>query len=379
MNRTINRNGAGDLALGALVAGALITQVATGNVSGPIWVAVLGGTILGAGMLLRRRSPWAAWATTFATICAIGLLGVAQQGNYAVIIAGFVALYTLAGRTSWRGVTTAWVIGLVLVFIAAVPSSGVLKSSFAVFVLAAAVVIGRAAGAYRRVADQLQATVLELDARRADLIEKAIAEEKVKIARELHDVIAHSVSVMVIQASAAEAMLDTTPEQARSPLIAVQESGRQALGELRRLLAILRPGATAPATLLPQPGLDDLSEIATTLRDAGIAVDLSLDATEEALPPGVDLAAYRIVQEALTNVVKHAGAHNVSIVISRRAQRIDIEVADDGHGITPEATEGHGVIGMRERVAAYDGELSLGPRPGGGHIVSARLTIPCDQ
>ena len=379
MAERIRRADVGDLALAVLVAALLIGQVATHGVSGPIWVAVVGGIALAVGLVWRRRAPWSAWAITFVANSTTGALGLSQQANYAIVVAGFVAMYTIAGRAGWPGTIAAFMVGLGLVLVAAIPSGGVLKSSFAAFVLAGAVVIGRVVGAYRRLASELQVTVAELDARRAEIVETAIADEKVKIARELHDVIAHSVSVMVIQASAAEGLLEMTPERARGPLIAVQESGRQALGELRRLLAVLRPGPSSTPTLSPQPGLADLPEIVATLRQVAISVDLRVEGDSGPLPPGVDLAAYRIVQEALTNVVKHADADAVSVTIRHCPGYVDINITDNGRGLPAEAIQGHGLLGMRERVAAYEGELTAGPSDAGGFAVAARLTVSHDQ
>ena len=181
--------------------------------------------------------------------------------------------------------------------------------------------------------------------------------------------IAHAVSVIVIQATAAEGMLDVNPERAREPLASVQESGRQALGELRRLLAVLRPDVAPYAALSPQPRLRDLDALAVPLREAGLTVDVHIEGAVLDIPPGVDLAAYRIVQEALTNVLKHADARVADVAVRCLSERIDIEVIDDGTGAISPANGTHGLIGMRERAAAYAGELYFGHHSGGGHVV----------
>jgi len=263
-----------------------------------------------------------------------------------------------------------------MVLLAAVPSSGFLKSGLAAFILIGAVAIGRAVSSYRRISDQLRATVAELESRREEMVDARISQEKVSIARELHDVIAHTVSVMVIQASAAEGMLDVDAARARAPLVAVQETGRQALGELRQLLGVLRPGTEGHSSLAPQPGLNDLGRVADALRDSGIVVDLEIDGASGSLPPAVDLSAFRIVQEALTNVVKHAQASQVRVDVRCGTEYVELEIADNGLGSAHPGTPGHGLIGMRERVSSYSGDLQAGPRDGGGFTVTARLKVP---
>lgn len=367
-----------DLVLAGVATTLLVVQVATDNLSGSLWVAVPGGLGLGCCVLVRRAHPWIALVAACATVLAVSVLGVAQEGNYGTIVAVFVVLYTLAAQASALEAAGALGFALVAVFLA-VMRTGAVKSSFAVFVLGGAVVIGRTVGNHRELAECLHATVEELNARRDEMIAAGVAAEKVKIARELHDVIAHAVSVMVIQAAAAEELLDVGSDRARAPLASVQASGRQALGELRRLLAVLRSGAEPAATLSPQPGLADLPAVAATLRDAGVAVHLQVDGDVASLPPGVDLAAYRVVQEALTNVLKHAGASTVAVDVRCRLDRIELEVADNGGGPTTEAAAGQGLVGMRERVAAYGGWLRAGPRQEGGFIVRAHLDVPRDR
>jgi signal transduction histidine kinase len=204
----------------------------------------------------------------------------------------------------------------------------------------------------------------------------AAAEERARIAREMHDVVAHSISVMVVQAGAAEAMLDSDPERARRPLAAVQETGRGALTELRRMLGVLREMADEGAALAPQPGLAGLDELARQVREAGLPVSVRVEGEPRPLPPGIDLSAYRIVQEGLTNALKHAGPATAEVVVRYGRQDLELEVRDDGPGRgAPANGGGHGLLGMRERVALYGGELAAGPRPGGGFALTARLPL----
>ncbi|KAB2340671.1 sensor histidine kinase [Actinomadura rudentiformis] len=234
-----------------------------------------------------------------------------------------------------------------------------------------------------RLRDRHAARVLAEQAAEASRI---VAEERTRIARELHDVVAHRVSVMTVQAGAAKAMAahaadGPIPEQALRAMGAVEEEGRQALAELRHLLGVLRPdnGSDGPE---PQPGLADIPRLTDQIRGTGIAVTLSMDGLSAGLPARVDLFAYRIVQEALTNVLKHAGpgAHAEVRLSSRQGSagnEIVIEVRDDGHGTTAlsthNGTRGHGLVGMRERALLLGGTLDAGPHPAGGFAVVAHL------
>jgi signal transduction histidine kinase len=204
----------------------------------------------------------------------------------------------------------------------------------------------------------------------------AAAEERARIAREMHDVVAHSLSVMVVQAEAAEAMLDSAPDRARRPLAAVQETGRGALGELRRMLGVLREVADEGPALAPQPGLSGLDELVRQVREAGLPVSVRVEGEPRPLPPGIDLSAYRIVQEGLTNALKHAGPASAEVVVRYGPRELELEVRDDGRGRGSGSNGGgHGLLGMRERVALYGGELAAGPRPGGGFALTARLPL----
>jgi signal transduction histidine kinase len=208
---------------------------------------------------------------------------------------------------------------------------------------------------------------------------RVVIEERARIARELHDVVAHRVSLMTVQAGAARAVAAEDPEGALRAMGAVEEAGRQALDELRHLLGVLRP-ETDPDGLGPQPGLADLPRLVEQTRAAGLDVSLAADGVAGGLPARVDLFAYRIVQEALTNVLKHAGpGARTEVRLGTDRRGIVIEVLDDGRGATvlpgpgPEGTgaRGHGVVGMRERARLLGGTLEAGPRPGGGFRVVA--------
>jgi signal transduction histidine kinase len=217
-----------------------------------------------------------------------------------------------------------------------------------------------------------------LEAERDAKAQAAVAAERASLARDLHDIIAHCVSVMVVQAGAAEQVFDQQPARARAALRAIGDSGRGALADLRRLLVLLRQGELEPG-LAPQPGTGDLGTLAAQVRAAGLPVQLDIEGDSQALDPGLDLAVFRVVQEALTNTLKHAqpGA-KASVVVRYQPDALQVSVTDDG---TPAAGAvdlpgGHGLAGMRERLALYGGDLQAGPRAGGGYQLTARFPLP---
>jgi signal transduction histidine kinase len=190
----------------------------------------------------------------------------------------------------------------------------------------------------------------------------------------LHDVVAHSVSVIVVQAQAGPRLL-AEPEQVRSVFGSIETTGREALVELRRLLGVLRAGGEQAATG-PQPGLALLEALVEQVREAGLHVDLRVEGEPVQLPPGIDLSAYRIVQEALTNTLKHAGRAEAEVVVRYRPSALELDILDNGSGAPARvAGSGHGLVGMRERVALYGGSLDAGSRNGHGYAVRARLPL----
>lgn len=217
-----------------------------------------------------------------------------------------------------------------------------------------------------------------LEAERDARARQAVAAERRRIARELHDVVAHGVSVMVVQASGARRMLGTRPERAGEALDAIEQTGRQALAELRRLVGVLRETDEDDTALTPQPGIDAVPDLVHECRTAGQEVELSVDGTPRSVPTGVDVSAYRVIQEGLTNVRKHAGLARARVRLVYGDDELLIEVVDDGRGAAAASVDepGHGLVGMRERVALFGGELHTGPRTGGGYEVRARFPLP---
>jgi signal transduction histidine kinase len=223
----------------------------------------------------------------------------------------------------------------------------------------------------------LEDKAARLEAERSAQAKVVAAAERARIARELHDVVAHHVSVMVVQADGAGYALRTDPDRAGAALEAIADTGRQALAEMRRLLGVLR-SADEQATLAPVPGLGELRELLDQARGAGLEVSYTLSGTPRELPEGAELAAYRVVQESLTNTRKHAGlAATAAVALRYEAQCLTVEVTDDGLGdVSTEDAGGHGLVGMRERIAVYGGTVTAGQLPGGGFGVTARLPCP---
>jgi signal transduction histidine kinase len=231
--------------------------------------------------------------------------------------------------------------------------------------------------AREREARELDRRTAQLERERQQEARAAVAEERTRIARELHDVVGHSVTVMTIQAGAARMLVENDPGAAKARLLAVEESGREALAEMRRMLEVLRDG-DAPEELDPQPGVDDLDQLVADTRAAGLDVELAVEGKPMPLSPGAGLAAYRIVQEALTNVRKHAAGARTRVRLRYATGALEVAVENDAASQPSSEADGdggHGVIGMRERVALYGGELEVGPSADGGFAVHARLPL----
>ena len=204
----------------------------------------------------------------------------------------------------------------------------------------------------------------------------AVAEERARIARELHDVVGHAVSVMTVQASGVRRLLRPDQEREREALQVVEKTGREALAEMRRLVGVLRRPEEAPA-LAPQPSLEHVGRLVEQARESGLPVELRIEGDATQLPAGLDMTAYRLVQEGLTNAIKHANATRAEVVVRFGDGEIELIVSDDGTGITDGSVDsgGHGLVGMRERVAVFGGELEAGPRANGGYALRARLPL----
>jgi signal transduction histidine kinase len=228
-----------------------------------------------------------------------------------------------------------------------------------------------------RQTEELRERADRLELEREVKARAAVAEERARIARELHDIVGHSVSVMTVQASAVRRLLREDQEREREALLTVEETGRAALSEMRRLVGVLRRPEEAPA-LVPQPSLEYVDKLVAQSRESGLDTKLLLEGTPTELPQGIDLTAYRFVQEGLTNAIKHANAKHAEVVVHYDNGSVELVVRDDGTGDGKGGGSGHGLVGIRERVAVYGGELTAGPRPGGGYELRARLPVTAE-
>jgi signal transduction histidine kinase len=341
-------------------------------------VLVLAGTL---PLAWRRRFPLAVLAATGA------LAIVLEAANYPPSTGGvpvLVALYTVTTRSSRRvairaGVATA--VGIFLALLVSHESVTVGDVIENVIVFGTAWVLGDHSRVRQAYLAELETRAAQLEREREVNAAQAVADERARIARELHDVIAHNVSVMVVQAGAARRTMDRDADGAKEAMELIESTGRQALDEMRRLLGVLRrDNDPVQAALAPQPSVRHLDQLVAQVREAGLPVELEVEGEPQPLASGVDLSAYRIVQEALTNSLKHAGPAHATVHVRYGRSDVEVTVTDDGSG--PGLAEGgnghdggHGLVGMRERVALYGGELEVGPRQGGGFEVRARLPV----
>jgi signal transduction histidine kinase len=297
---------------------------------------------------------------------------------FAIFLAVVLVVYLAATSTSGRTAIVAAAIVVLGQIGADFPElrRGDLSANFGEWVFfALAWVLGKTVRFSRMRGDRLALQGIELERRRDSDVQEALVDERARIARELHDVVAHSVSLMVLQAGAARQALDWQPGRARLPLLAIEATGREAMGELRRMLTVLRDHSEV-GELAPQPSLRQLDVLLAQMQATGMPVRLAIEGSVDDLPKGVDLSAYRIIQEALTNSLKHSSHSKVDVLVRRIDNAIEVEVQDDGPALNGDAPGvGHGLIGMRERTALYGGVFEAGPRNDGGFDVKATLPI----
>jgi signal transduction histidine kinase len=367
--------GLGDEIVVALLVGtALVEVVASGE---SLRDAALTGAIA-LPLLARRRAP----VVVLVLVIAVSYAGYARGpdvgGALQAWIALNVALYTVAAHCERaRAIAGAAIVAAFVLFfeIARLVEGGRVEDVVGEWLFLGGVwLLGRWVRQRRRRTEDLEEHAAVLEADRDARARAAVADERARIAREMHDSVAHSVSVMVLQAGAAEQVLTVAPERARASLVTIQDTGRDAIVELRRMLGVLRDtgGETSHDS---QPSVDRLDALVEHVRSAGLAVELKVEGEPRPLPPGVDRSAYRIVQEALTNTLKHAGPARACVTLRYRAQALELEVLDDGRGAPSLGGGGFGLVGMRERAALYGGSLDAGPRPGGGYALRARLPL----
>jgi len=343
---------------------------------------------LGLALALLAQTLAIAWRRT-ATLPAVmvAVLALAVEGlllsptsTLGALIAGLVLTYSAARYVpaSQLPIAAVAIAGGVGVHRAATPGSGPLDVAFDVFFLAAAWGMGRVLDRRQAQADQLRRERDSLAGVADQRADEAVAEERARIARELHDVVAHSLSIIAVQAAAAEQVVGADTTRARQAVAAVRDVSQQALVEMRRLVGLMRSAAADQPdhVAAPQPRLDQVGTLVGQLCEAGLPVSLQLSGEVRPLPHGVELCAYRVVQEALTNVLKHAGRVQTTVTIDYGPDQLRLRVEDAGAGPRMEPVVGHGLVGMRERVALYGGRLAHGQGVAGGFVVEAHLPCP---
>ncbi|UOY03664.1 sensor histidine kinase [Blastococcus sp. PRF04-17] len=350
--------------------------------AGSRWWAVPMMLIPSAALLWRRRNPLATVAGVWVPIALHALLTQDAAIGLFVLWPAWVSLYALGAYGAGRRLLAGLGVTVVSLFVHEwymtdgfrAGADGVLSALWWNLVLFVAPLIGGlVAGTRRTRALATEKELVEVQAR------VAVAEERARIARELHDVVTHHVNLVVLQAMAASGLLDRDPEQVREPLRVIEASGREALSEMRRLLGVLRE-EDADRPLAPQPGVEDVDGLVGSARTAGLDVGLAVSGTPRRLPAGLGLTVYRIVQEALTNAARHAAGSTVGVSLRYEPDAVDVAVVDDGGSRTDTAPGGgRGLLGMRERVAVFAGTLEAGPSSSGGFAVHARLPVPEDE
>ena len=363
--------------LGIGVFGAIVSQSEADGPTGPLWFDVLAVVAIVTPLFFRRRFPFGA---PIAVGAAVGLTAFVDERlvpkDFIPFLAGCAAVF-LVGLLRERRLAIAGIV-LAIGVEALVAYRDPLKNLSAF--IATCIVFGLiwtvafALGRKFEEADEAKKRAAQAEREREERARTAVTEERARIARELHDVVGHSVSVMTVQASAVRRLLRPEQEREREALLIVERTGREALAEMRRMVGVLRRPEEGPA-LAPQPSLEHVGRLVEQAREAGLSVELRVEGDPQRLPAGVDLTAYRLVQEGLTNALKHARAERAQVVVCYGDRDLEVTVSDDGRGAGSRDGGGHGLVGMRERVAVFGGELEAGPRVEGGYRLRAKLPV----
>jgi len=355
-------------------------RLASAHVSGSHAVVAAFYVATSLPLLWRRRHPLAV-VVVVAVADMAQFVSLGASSGDGVLLPALVASYSVGAyselRAAFAGLAAAIAVALTheLENPNLPTARAVLRAAVWDLTFVAAWLLGAYLRTRRLYVGELQERAARAEHERDEQARASVAEERARIARELHDAIAHGVSVMVVQAEAADEVLDDNPAAAREALRKVQRGGRDALAELRRVVGILRDNGARP-DLAPQPGLATLETLVSQMREAGLPTELRIEGERRPLPHGIDLSAYRIVQEALTNVLKHAGPARATVVVRYSADALVLEVSDNGRGAGAMANgAGHGLAGMRERVTLYGGKVEATTRREGGFRVLAVLPI----
>jgi signal transduction histidine kinase len=364
-----------------LIAGITQLLVVNGSPGAPtssLWFSVPALIVVVLPLFARRRFPFAAPAAYWVLAAAVTFIdGRLIAATDSLEVVGFASALLLGYLRNLPKalIGLAVIVASMLIIVENIPGS--IQTSSVIFITLRFVAAWGAGLALRWRSEQAEAAevrAVRAEGEREAAARIAVAEERSRIARELHDVVAHAVSVMVLQVGAVRHKLPDSQADDRDALRSVERAGRTALAEMRRLLAAMRREEDE-VEFVPQPGLDGLNALLTEVGRAGLPAKLHVDGEPYPLPRGVDLSAYRIVQEGLTNALKHANASDADVTVRYRPDEVEIEVRDNGNGVAKSDGLGHGLVGVRERVKIYGGEMSAGTAPDGGFVLSTRLPI----
>ncbi len=327
---------------------------------------------------VRRRAPATVLTINVVALCVMAIIGYPSNVQSQMILVG---IYTVGAHSTGRGRVLGPLgvaVGLIVVASAGIPDATTANLIFSGAIYAGGFLFGSTVRNRRLYNAELEARNEALERERDEEAKRVLADERLRIAQELHDVVAHSMGVIAVQAGVGAHVIDQDPAEAKRSLEAIAGTSRSTLAEIRRILGVLRNDGGAGYQ--PAPGLADLDRLVGDFEVAGLPVTVTVEGTPDALPAGVDLTAYRIVQEALTNTLKHAGPAHAEVTVTYQPGAVALCVTDDGRGVNGTVTDGgHGLLGMRERVGVYGGSLTAGPRRGGGFRVVAALPYGGDE
>ena len=355
----------------------VFTEDAEDAPSTTLWFCVPAAALLALPLVARRRFPFAAAAAFWLIAVGVSFVdGRLVPFLFTIFVVGMAASFLLGSlrdaRDAWMGLVI--VLGGAAIVLYNLPTHSVGQLVFYPLLFGVCWLAGFALHERAEQAEAAEARAAQAEGERETAARIAVAEERARIARELHDVVAHSVSVMVLQVGAVRHKLPGDLEEDKDALRHVEETGRSALAEMRRLLGAMRSNGDG-VDLAPQPGVDGLDALLDAVGRAGLPVELHVDGERFPLPRAIDLSAYRIVQEGLTNALKHAHASHAEVTLGYAPDELRIEVRDDGRGTSTSDGRGHGLVGVRERVKIYGGEMTASTAPEGGFVLSARLPI----
>jgi signal transduction histidine kinase len=344
---------------------------------GPRWLITLASVPITLPLLARRRYPFGAPAFIFLYLAAVSF----ADGDF--VVYSFVTFLTVLAcvflfglledrRQSLAGLALGVGAAEIVTYHDSTRAAG--DYVWYPIIFGVSWLVGFGLGSKFRQAQDAEERAARAERERLEEARAAVAEERARIARELHDVVGHSVSVMTVQAAGVRRLLKPDQEREREALQIVEQTGREALAEMRRLVGVLRRPEEAPA-LAPQPSLEHLDRLVAQAREAGLPVELQVEGDPVQLAPGLDLTAYRLIQEGLTNALKHARASQAEVLVRYDNGHVELTVSDDGSGDGGGESGGHGLVGMRERISVYGGELEAGPLPEGGYRLRARLPL----